>query len=147
MKKVWKWIIGIVLGLLVLAILVGVGFAFRSGYIGACNVRARDGSGPTITREFGTPYGGMHRGFGMVPFTGMQRGYGMMAFGGLLGGLFRLGLLALVVVGIVWLVRRLRQPTAAAVPATPIAPLASCGKCGKTVETDWKNCPYCGKKL
>jgi hypothetical protein len=134
MKKVWKWIIGIVLGLLVLAILVGVGFAFRSGYIGACNVRAWDGLNRNA-REFGMPFGGMHRGFGMMPF------------GGLLGGLLRLGLLALVVAGIVWLVRRLRQPVTPVVPAIPVAPLATCGKCGKNVEADWKNCPYCGKKL
>jgi RNA polymerase subunit RPABC4/transcription elongation factor Spt4 len=38
-------------------------------------------------------------------------------------------------------VRSLRKPAAQA------APIAACGKCGKVVQDDWKNCPYCGKKL
>ncbi|KAF0108481.1 MAG: hypothetical protein FD146_1055 [Anaerolineaceae bacterium] len=129
MKTTWKWIIGIVLGLLVLAVLTGVGFAFRTGYWG-CDMRAWDGFDRTTVSSVG-----------MMPFGGMYRSVGMMPFGGFLGGLIPLGVLTLIVLGIIWLVRSLRQP------AAPTALPAACGKCGKVVQPDWNNCPSCGKKL
>ncbi len=140
MKKVWKWIIGIVIGLVVLAILVGVGMAFRMHY-GFAGMRAFDGDG---FRSYGmTPFNGMHRGLGMMPFGGMHRGFG----GGIFGGLVQLGVLALIVLGIIWLVRKLRNPAASVAPIVPAAPTASCGKCGYSVQTEWKVCPNCGRKL
>jgi hypothetical protein len=128
MKTAWKWIIGIVLGLVVVALLVGVGFAFRTGDWG-CDERDR---GRSDRGE---------RDFEMMPDGGMHRDFEMMPVGGFLGGLIQLGALTLIVLGIVWLVRSLRKPTA------PAAPNAACGKCGKVVQDDWKNCPHCGRKL
>jgi len=111
MKPVWKWIIGIVVGLIVLALLVGAAFLVHgrliSGRIFAANPIPAPNSGrilpgkPTLPgpgtgqvlpgnrmRRFGvpgngTPYHGMP-GYGM-PYSGM-RGYGwhshgMMGFG------------------------------------------------------------------
>jgi uncharacterized membrane protein len=141
MKTFWKWIIGIVLALVVLAVLVGVGFAFRTGYMG-CGVRAFDSFDRTTVREYGMmSYDGTARSYGMMPYGGMTHSVGMMPFGGFFGGLVQLGVLTLIVLGIVWLVRSLRKP--AAVPAA----LAACGKCGKVVQPDWNHCPSCGKKL
>ena len=137
MKKIWKWVIGIVLGLVVLALLVGVGFAFHAG-AGRFSERAWNG------------FGRDGRGFGMMPYGGMHRGFGMMPFGGFFGGLIFLGVVALIVLGILWLVRSLRKPATPVAPAAtviPVAPAATCRNCGNPVESGWRNCPHCGKKL
>jgi len=125
MNKFWKWFLGILLGVVVLAILVGVGMAFR-----------------------------MHNVLGDVrgfAYDDGFRGYGMMPFGGMLfGGLLRLGFLVLVVLGIVWLVRKFAKPATTPAPVAPAvveAPKAVCGKCSYPVESGWKVCPNCGKKL
>ena len=134
-KNIWKWIIGIVLGLIVLAALVGVGFLVRTNF----HVTQ---FAAVANQDWNT------RGPGMMPFGGpgwhmrgpSMMGYsGMMPFGGLFSGLISLGLLALIVLGIVWLVRNLRVSKAVAVHP--------CTRCGKPVQVDWKNCPYCGKAL
>jgi uncharacterized membrane protein len=155
MKKVWKWIIGIVLGLIILAVLVGVGFMIRGNFH----------ANRTEVQVF---RGYSDRGPGMMPYGGFgyhMRGPGMMEFGrtpfvGLIGGLFSLVFLALVVLGIIWLVRSLSKPKAidapaampAAVPAvtTALAPAAivnPCKNCGRPLQDEWKVCPYCGKKV
>jgi hypothetical protein len=151
MKKVWKWVIGIVLGLVILAVLVGVGFLIWGNmhvYRGVAQLdRGFSQRGPEMM-----PYGGFGyhmRGPGMV-------GYGLIPFGGFFSGLFFLGFLVLVVLGIIWLVGRARTPkpvatTAAGPSATPepmpAATLNPCKKCGRPLQTDWSVCPYCGKKV
>ena len=105
MRKVWKWIIGIVVGLVVLGLLVGAGFWIRNSIVinrGVARVyRGFEGGGRGIM-----PYGG----FGYhMPGPGMM-GFGYSPFGGFFGALFMLGFLVLVVLGIVWLVRRLSMP-------------------------------------
>jgi hypothetical protein len=150
MKKVWKWIIGIVLGLVVLAVLVGVAFMAR-GNFHSFRVQSFDSRGFS------------QRGPGMMPFDGYghMRGPGMMSFGmrplgGFIGGLLSLGFLALIVLGIIWLVRSLRSPKQVAVSAaTPVtAPVVMsesivnpCKRCGEPLQDDWKVCPHCGKKV
>jgi hypothetical protein len=170
MKKVWKWVIGIVIVLVVVAALVTGAILLRN-HFGLTRV--------TRLTQPGFGYG--QRGPGLRPFAyGMpMRGYGMMGFGwggllgGLFGGLFCLGILALVVLGIIWLVNRLRRPTTVSAPmanasssvtpvAQPVAPVApvaervassapvvathSCKKCGELVQDGWTYCPNCGKK-
>jgi hypothetical protein len=151
MKKVWKWIIGIVLVLVIIAVLVGVGFLVRNNFhVNRTEVRIYRGfsqRGPEMM-----PYGGFGynmRGPGMM-------GYGLRTFSGFIGGLFMLGFLALVVLGIIWLVRRLNTTkpvnataaTPAATPAPmPAASVNPCTKCGRPLQADWKVCPYCGKKV
>jgi len=148
MKPVWKWVIGIVVALVVVAALVG-GFFLVRNYLPLRHVvvtaqRVQPGQGQQIPNfgsrnnrypGFGMPYG--MRGFGM-------RGFGMQPFGGLVGGLFMLGLLALIVLGIIWLVRVLSSPRPAAVQ--PAVETHACPKCGKPVQADWPYCPNCGKK-
>jgi len=150
MKKVWKWVIGIVLGLFVLAVLVGVGFmAFRGFHA----VRVQDG----YTRGWSQQGPGRmpNDGFGL-PMRGpgmMDRG-GMMPFLGFIGGLVCLGILVLIGLGIIWLVRathksaRVESPATSMDPAEMPAPtMDTCKKCGKPIQAEWNNCPYCGKKV
>lgn len=150
MKNVWKWIIGIVLGLVILAVLVGVGFVVLGNfhlYRAQAQVSPRFSErGPGMM-----PYGGygyQMRGPGMMGY-----GFGRMPFAGFFGGLLCLGFLALVVLGSIWLVRRLRTPnpvvvvpavTPAAMPAAIVNP---CKKCGRSLQGDWMICPYCGNKV
>jgi zinc-ribbon domain len=131
MKTFWKWLIGILGGLLALALLIGGVFMARFwGSRGGFPGRARSLQGmPGMS--------GRH--FGMMPYGH----FGMMPFGGLFGGLIGLGVLALVVLGVIWLVRALRKPQ---VPVQPLPPQPVCAKCGKPVQLDWKVCPYCGAK-
>jgi uncharacterized membrane protein len=154
MKTIWKWVIGIVIGLVVLAVLVGVGFAIRGNF----HVYRAE---TQLPRQFS------QRAPGLIPYGGNgipMRRPGMMSFGffplgGILGGLFCLGFIALVVIGIILLVKALRKPkTASPVTATPEAPVEAavvtpseeihtCKKCGQPLQAEWKNCPYCGKKI
>ena len=154
MKKVWKWIIGIALGLILLAVLVGVGLLVRNNF-------------HVYRAETLNPYGFSERGPWMMPYGGFghmrgpgMMGFGMMPFGGLFGGLLSLGFLALVVLGIIWLVKSLRKPNAvivsaaepvaqtAEIPAaTPAAIVNPCKRCGRPLQDEWKVCPHCGKKV
>jgi hypothetical protein len=149
MKNSWKWIIGIVLGLIVIAVLVGVGFMVFGRfhvYTGEARIVqgfSDDGRGPGMM-----PYGG----FGQIRGPGMM-GRGFNPLGGLIGGLFSLAFLALAVMGVIWLVDHLRMPKqAVAVPAampveTPAVITTPCKKCGQSLHDDWKVCPYCGKRV
>ena len=125
MKPFWKWVIGIVLGLLALAILAGIPLAMHSWRPAGLEV-AWGGSG-----------WGM-RGFQRMPMMHGFSGPGFMSFGGIFAGLFQLGLLALLVVGIVWAVRAVKAQR---------LPARSCTKCGRAVQEDWKVCPHCANKL
>ncbi len=153
MKPVWKWVIGIVIGLIVVAALVGGAILlknylpFRHVTVQVQKLQPGQQMPPFGNRTYRMPGFGMRQfgmpGFGMREFGGHgfgMMGWGMMPFGGILGGLFSLGLLALLVLGIIWLVRSLRTPK-------QVVEMHPCGNCGKPVQADWRNCPYCGKKL
>ena len=174
MKKVWKWVIGIVVVLVVLAALAGGAFLLlhRVNMSGvATRITRPVPQLPGNQQPPATNNGNGARRFpGMMPFGNGSRsgrgmymgGFGMMGFGrmmpfgGLFGGLVSLGLLALIVLAIIWLVRNLRRPVVlAAAPAgavTPVAPAVAvathpCQKCGEAVQEDWKFCPHCGEKV
>jgi hypothetical protein len=177
MKKVWKWVIGIVVVLVILAVLVGGAFVLRSHMLNAAGVATRitrpvpqvpgNGQLPGIKNGTnGNNANGARRFPGMMPFGnggwGMRgmRGFGMMGFGrmmpfgGVFGGLVSLGFLALVVLGIIWLLRSLRKPVAplavAVASGDPVVPAVAthpCQKCGEPVHEDWKFCPNCSEKV
>jgi hypothetical protein len=151
MKTGWKWVIGIVLGLVILAVLVGVGFMVWNNmhvYRGVAEFnQGFSQRGPEMM-----PYGG----FGYEMHGPGMMGYRVNPFGGFFSGLLMLGFLVLVILGIIWLVGRLRSPkpveTAAALSAStsesmPAATLNPCKKCGRPLQADWSVCPYCGKKV
>jgi hypothetical protein len=167
MRTVWKWVIGIVGGLVVLCLLASafvVPFAMRWGM-----AAGRRGVQPQTFQHMPFMFGRMF-GFGRM---------GMMGFGGggLLFFLWQLLLLALVVAGIVFLVRFISRPraastSAAVTPASPVMPAEAvvppatavvaspaenaeaeaarprtCASCGRELLADWAHCPYCGAKI
>ena len=145
MKKVWKWIIGIAVVLVVLAVLAGGAFLLfhRVNMAGVATRITRTAPQLPGNQQLPSPNTGngsnnngnngntVRRFPGMMPFGNGNRagrgmytgGFGMMGFGrmmpfgGLFGGLVSLGLLALIVLAIIWLVRNLRKPVAPAVVA------------------------------
>jgi len=168
MKTVWKWVIGIVVVLVVVSALVAGAFVMRSHMFNVVGVARLTRPGVQVPGNGKLPFNnndGQRVGPGWMMPNGNDgwgrrgmgmRGPGMMGYGrmnplgGLIGGLFSLGLLAVLVLGIIWLVRNLRKPAVAATPAAAVAPVVSthpCPKCGNTVQDEWNNCPHCGKKL
>jgi hypothetical protein len=167
MKKVWKWVIGIVVVLVVVAALVGGAFLLRNHFANVVSIaRFNQHAVPVPGYGNGQRFPGMRQ-FGTGGWGGYgMRGPGMMdfgrrgLFGGLIGGLLCLGFLALVVLGIIWLVRYLRKQSAGSAVIAPVtAPVAAvaepvvpvveahpCPKCGESVQEGWKHCPNCGKK-
>lgn len=172
MKKVLKWILGILVALVVIAVVLGAGYlvARRFGGIGMMRENRlaqrgdidrsqplqgtpqQPGQGQNTPRYFGQNrmpmyyYGGM----GYRPFGGL------MLVGRLVGGVFRLALLGLVIFLAVTLALRPKQPrqfaaqsAAVASSATETAPAAkmTCPHCAHEVQADWKHCPYCGNSL
>lgn len=152
MKTAIKWILGILIGLVLLVVVVTVGYVVFSRW-NAVSIMMRP-------RVF-LPFEGQ-RGMPIQPFGGMphQRFGGFFPLQLIGGGLFCLGFLALIVLGMVALVRVLKQPSQAAVmPAPAVAPVQmpepvqtpaatrSCSNCGRSVQEDWSHCPYCGNTL
>ncbi len=135
MKMIWKWIIGIALGLVVVAVLAGAAFMFRTGFRG-CGIQGWGGSGWNERGRDMMPFGDWQvRVPGMVGFGGM-----MSPFRGLLSGLILLGVMVLIVLGIIWLVRTLYHPH-------PALTDHACLKCNQPLQPGWNNCPYCGTRL
>jgi hypothetical protein len=164
MKTVWKWVIGIVVVLVIIAVLVGGAFLLRNHLMNVVGVARLNRPGLQVPGTGTLPPtnngNGTRRFPGMMPFgyggwggRGMM-GYGrMMPFGGLFGGLISLGVLALIVLAIIWLVMNLRKPSSPAMavaavnPVVPAVATHPCPKCGESVQEDWKFCPHCGEKL
>ncbi|MGD0876525.1 MAG: zinc-ribbon domain-containing protein [Anaerolineales bacterium] len=175
MKTVWKWVIGVVVVLVILAILVGGAFLLRNhlmNVVGLSRVTRPGIRFPTNRQpstgnngQLPAPNNGTRR---MMPFgnggwgaRGMYMGgFGMlgfgrmMPFGGLFGGLVSLGILVLIVLAIIWLAGNLRRPavlaaapTSAVNPVVPAVATHPCQKCGEPVREDWKFCPHCGEKV
>ena len=145
MSRAAKWIIGTLLGLVVLAAIVLGGFWLFS-WLG----RGFGMFGPRGMMPF---YGGPE-----MPFRGMHPYRGFFPFGGLrilglvAGGLICLGFLALIVVGVIALaggIGRRSGPTEAPASITPppAAAVRTCPNCGRPVQEDWSHCPYCGEDL
>ena len=161
MKKVWKWILGILIVLVVVAGLVGLAFVMRNNMITANlrqgpgygfqqqqqpggNAQPRGWNGPMMRGGdgWGRPMMGGH-GFGFGHF-GRMMPFGFM-FGGLMG-LVPLALLALVVYGAYRLGKGNMKPAAVApAPAAGIATHA-CASCSTAVQDGSQFCPNCGEK-
>lgn len=124
MSNVLKWILYVLLGLVVLAVIAGIVFMF-----------------------LGAGYGMMQPGIRMMePY----RYYSFSPIRTIFGGLLGLGVLVLIIVGIVALISAIvrgNRPMQTTTPAQTSAPARTCPNCGKPAQEDWKTCPYCGNPL
>jgi hypothetical protein len=164
MKKAAKWILGIVIGLVVLAVLAAAGFfAFNHwGSVGrmASNRQFQEwGGAPRFGQGIAPdqmPRGRMPR--GNMPMYGMGGRYmGYRPFrplGALVGGLFCLGLFTLVVLGIIVLVRSLsHKPQPAPVTSVPAVAVAAPAVVAPAAvepvvsEAVTRPCPNCGRPM
>lgn len=128
MRKLWPWILGLTVLLLVgTVVLVGFGL-----------LRTRQM--PMFWQEYG---GRQWRDFTMPHHRGLRGLPVMGVFGLLLMLILPLGFLGLVVLGIVLLVRAIQKPG----QSEDLRHTARCTNCGKRVEEDWAICPYCGENL
>jgi len=170
MTRTVKWILGILIGLVVVCTIVAIGF-FAISRLGLGTM--------AVGRRAFTPFEGRRNIMPMAPYQGMpyqQHFGGYFPFGFLGGGLILAALLGLFVLGVVALVLLLRRPSHAAIQSTvpmqsavvdqaatgaqitpdqpavsQVMPLAStgqsCPSCGRSVQADWSHCPYCGTAL
>jgi len=127
MNKTWKWILGIVLVLVVIAAFIVVPLVMHNvfGY----------GYGLDYDRAYGFPMMGGH---GFMPFGGFM----MVGMG--LRWLVPLALIGLLAYGAY---RYGKGKAAPVIPPAAPAPTATCPKCGQAVQAGWNNCASCGKKL
>jgi zinc-ribbon domain len=169
MNKTLKWILGIVIGLVVIAILAGVAFmvfehwggGFRMVETSRVQPWGYERQMPNRALPDGkTPNGEMpYRGMPMHPYEGfpMARYRPLGGLGVIIGSLLCLGVFALIVLGIIALVRAItRRPHSAEIapPAAPVTapvsispdttPTHPCPNCDRPVQDDWTHCPYCG---
>lgn len=81
--------------------------------------------------------------------TSMMGGWGFSPFGWI-GMIFMwvipLGFLVLIVFGIAWLVQNVGSGNKIAVPTISTA-VDVCPSCKHEVQSDWRNCAYCGTSL
>jgi hypothetical protein len=125
MKKAWKWILGIVLVLVVIAAFIVVPLVLHNVW----------------------GYGIYDRDFGMMGRHSFMPFGGFMMLGMGLRWLVPLGLIGLLAYGAFRYGQRKAAPVIPpAAPAAP-APEVTCPKCGQPVQAGWNNCANCGKKL
>ncbi len=131
MKKVWKWILGILIVLVIVAALVALAFVFRNDigwHIVSRDLPNRDWHHPMMGYRSFPPFGGGLMLFGM----GLVRLIPLVLLGLLVYGAYRYGMK--------------RSSTVNPPPAAP-APIRNCPKCGFVVQGGWNHCANCGKKL
>jgi hypothetical protein len=163
MKKVWKWILGILVGLVVIAVVLGAGYLVARRVAPAMWMREnrllqRSETLPALPRQKAPgqnmPEQNWSRNFGRndMPMQyygrmGLRPFGGLLFFGRLVGGVFKLAILGLVIFLAVTLALR-QKPVKQPVAASPAqAAMLSCPNCGHAVQADWKHCPNCGNSL
>ena len=155
MSKTWKWIIGIVIGLLVLAAMIAIPFGMHQlagNYAQQFPARGDERGfdrdlGPGMMGRGADNYYWHHNMMYQNPgFVGpMTFGFGYFIFG-ILRLLIPLAVVGLAIYGVVALFRWKPSPVVAA-EAVSAVPTRTCASCGKSAHDDWKNCPYCGSAL
>lgn len=142
MKKFWKWFLGILLVLLIVAGIVLAVIFLRHGFVGGFEARG-------FERQPGWNMPMMNgRGFHTLGGRGFYpMGGGLMFLGMGLAWLLPLALIGLLVYGIFAIGKRAgSHAMSSSAPASVPMAAHPCPKCGQSVQDDWKHCPQCGKK-
>ncbi|MBG0788395.1 MAG: hypothetical protein H0S79_25170 [Anaerolineaceae bacterium] len=133
MKKLWPWLVGIgIFVILAVVLWFGLGLLRYSH------------SPATMMGDRIRPYGDYDR--YRDNFTDTSWAFPMFSIFGivLMVGL-PLGIVALIVMGIIMLVRAGKKSDSDPMQASPDRPV--CPACGQNVQQDWKVCPHCGESL
>ncbi len=131
MSNALKWILYVLLGLVILAVIAGIVFAVFGGF----------------------GYVMMHPSIRMMGPYVFSYGARVSPLRVIFGGLLGLGIFILVILAIVALISAIvrgNRPVAYNQPVPPaqaVAPTKPCPNCGKLTQEDWKTCPYCGTPL
>jgi len=152
MKNIWKWILGIVIALVIVAGLVGLGFVMYTHSMAAVTLQRVAPNSQTWNGPLNRVPNGQvaPRTMPMMGNRGFGRGFGFFApglmFVGLLGRLIPFALLILLLYAAYRLGKRNVPVSAGAAPAPPSAVSTRlCPKCQTQVQADWKHCPNCGE--
>lgn len=150
MKKSTKWIIGILVAIIVIAVIGALVMTWQHFGYGGWEYGMRSGRlwdrnllPPQQIQPWSMPMHSLRWSGAWSGFFGLFRLIG--------GALLCLGLPALLVLGVWLLVKSNRRSPQVSPPPTaaPAPPAASSGKncasCGRFVQEDWSHCPYCGK--
>jgi hypothetical protein len=128
MRKIWKWVLGIVLVLMLVGAMFAIGFAWRTHTFSMVSYRdmpyGREGNGPMMQPG--------NEGWGRQPMMygrnggerSMMGGRGFQHFGGgfsPLGGLVKLAVFIGLLYGAYWLGKRNARITLDPKPAAPVA--------------------------
>ncbi len=164
MRAVWKWVIGIVIVLVVLALFAGGVWVLGNRFAAMHRIvqvgprtlpspntpNTPNGQNPYYYGGPMMPYGG--RGYpGMPMMRGRGFGFGILPIIGFIAFLFFVGIIVLIVLGIIALVRNQSRGAAVVPPAAATATAAAatthpCSNCGQPVEDGFPYCPHCGTK-
>jgi len=164
MKTSTKWIIGILVGVVVVTVVACLGVLAWNIVVpgGGWEYGLRSGR---LWSDQRMPFHGLDP--DDMPMSGFQMRtgswFGFFGLARLLGGaLLCLGLPLLIIIGVVLLIRNNSTQTGGgqvetSAPPTQVPaqtaetpepqPANPCGNCGKPVQSDWSNCPYCGNPL
>jgi hypothetical protein len=153
MSKAWKWVLGIVIGFVVVVMLVGGGFLVYARFNEPEDARE-------VRFEFGMRRGELwHDAPLRLPMRAYSRIYRNYLPGGIFfGGLICLGTVGLLVGGAFALAyslgRRRRDETPADSVVTPtdakpepVQDRKTCPNCQQEVQADWAHCANCGNSL
>lgn len=150
MKTATKWILGILIALVVLAVLAGAGYAiFKWRQANLWLIEPRT---PRSFEPWKEPQQMPFRDMPMRRFWYFPR-WNIISFFPLrlLACLVSPGILALILIGVFayWLGRTSRKPQLIQTQPQPSAqgPVHTCMNCLRPVQEDWSHCPYCGTAL
>jgi uncharacterized membrane protein len=151
MKTSTKWILGVIIGLLIIAAIVTVCYVAVNRWHFTGWMMERRALQPWNDGR-NAPWRDMpmHPNFRMPG----QRIGGLMAFS-VIGVIIRRAIPILILLALVILIFNLRRPVQSAPAQTPsqaampgpAGPTHPCPHCGRPAQEEWSHCPYCGTEL
>jgi hypothetical protein len=161
MRTSTKWIVGILMGVLVVVIIGVLGWMLFNQFnqsewvYGSRSGRLWDNTPFNETPRFRIPSQRLPGLMPMHPYNTREGSWtGLFGPLRLLGGtLICLGIPVLLIIGLVILLLRPRNSKSVAVPSPTTQPEVSendqhpCPSCARQIQPDWKHCPFCGTRL
>jgi len=146
MKTTVKWILGLVIGFLVIGSILMIGYLMFNRWgtfgwvMGPREIRSWDGQRfKPMQLHWRVPE---RRFLGVLPLR-------------FIGGSFLfIGLLSIIILGVFVLFRAIQNPQQSSAPSAPFSSSTAtpagervCGNCNNPVQDEWSHCPFCGETL